>query len=150
MSNPPPLFRDQRKVDAEHLKLLTIFHFIIAGLAVVGLAFLMIHYMVMSSVFSNPEMWKGNGHHAAPPPKEFFMFFKWLYAFVGVFLLLGAIGNLLSAFYLRARKNRMFSLVIAGLNCLQVPLGTVLGVFTIVVLTRDSVRETYESQGLMA
>jgi hypothetical protein len=37
----------------------------------------------------------------------------------------------------------MFSLVIAGLNCIQIPFGTALGVFTIIVLLRDSVREAY-------
>jgi len=39
----------------------------------------------------------------------------------------------------------MFSLIIAGINCVQFPFGTVLGVFTFVVLLRDSVRELYEA-----
>jgi hypothetical protein len=34
-------------------------------------------------------------------------------------------------------------LIIAVLNCLQIPFGTALGVFTIIVLSRDSVRELY-------
>ena len=57
---------------------------------------------------------------------------------------MAAIGNLLSGLYLRARKYRMFSIIVAALNCLQIPFGTVLGVFTIVVLVRESVRELYE------
>jgi hypothetical protein len=40
MTNPlpplAPLPRDQRKIDADHLKLLAIFHFVGAGLAVWG------------------------------------------------------------------------------------------------------------------
>lgn len=35
----------------------------------------------------------------------------------------------------------MFCLIMAGIACLFMPFGTVLGVFTIVVLTRESVRE---------
>jgi hypothetical protein len=35
-------------------------------------------------------------------------------------------------------------MVVAGLNVLQVPLGTLLGVFTLLVLARDSVRQAFE------
>jgi hypothetical protein len=41
------------------------------------------------------------------------------------------------------RKWRMFSLVIAGVNCASFPLGTLLGVFTFIVLLRNSVRALY-------
>jgi hypothetical protein len=37
----------------------------------------------------------------------------------------------------------MFSLVIAGVNCASFPLGTLLGVFTFIVLLRASVRSLY-------
>jgi hypothetical protein len=41
MTTPlPPLPRDQRKIDADHLNLLAIFHFVGAGLAVLGILFL--------------------------------------------------------------------------------------------------------------
>ena len=33
VNTPPPLYRDQRVVDQEHLKLLAIFHYVVAGLA---------------------------------------------------------------------------------------------------------------------
>ncbi|PYV42168.1 MAG: hypothetical protein DMG06_14865 [Acidobacteria bacterium] len=31
MTELPPLLRDQRRIDAEHLKLLSIFHFVLSG-----------------------------------------------------------------------------------------------------------------------
>jgi hypothetical protein len=37
----------------------------------------------------------------------------------------------------------MFSIVVAGVNCLQIPFGTALGVFTMMVLLRDTVRQSY-------
>ncbi len=37
------------------------------------------------------------------------------------------------------RRNRVFCLVIAAVECVFMPLGTILGVFTIVVLMRPSV-----------
>ena len=52
-------------------------------------------------------------------------------------------ANLLSALFLWRRQHRMFSMVVGGLNCLQIPFGTALGVFTILVLSRDSVQELY-------
>lgn len=148
MSNPPSLSRDPKKSDAEHLHLLVIFHYVLAGFALVGLLFLLAHYWMMSSVFSNPEIWQHEGKPSTPPPKEFFMVFIWFYVIGGIFLLAAAIANILSAIWIRARENRMFSLVVAGLNCLQVPFGTALGVFTIIVLSRDSVRELYAERAL--
>ena len=35
-------------------------------------------------------------------------------------------------------------MVIAALECLSVPLGTLLGVFTLVVLSRPSVRDSFD------
>ena len=39
----------------------------------------------------------------------------------------------------------MFSLVVAALDCMGFPFATVLGVFTFIVLLRDSVAELYEA-----
>jgi hypothetical protein len=41
------------------------------------------------------------------------------------------------------RKWRVFSLVMAGVNCASFPLGTLLGVFSFIVLLRPSVRALY-------
>ena len=136
--------RDQRVVDREHLRLLAIFHFIVAGLAVAGIGFLFLHYSLMSAVFNNPQMWQGKPNQAPPLPQEFFAVFKWFYVIGGIFLVLAAVGNVLSGLFLQARKHRVFSIVIAALDCLQIPFGTVLGVFTIVVLVRESVAELYQ------
>jgi hypothetical protein len=140
----PPLIRDQRKADADHLRLLSVFHFVGAGLAVLGLGFLAIHYLFFHAFLNNPEMWK-NQKGAMPPPKEFFAIFKWLYIAFGMWFVVSAIANVLSGVFLGRRKYRTFSLVVAVMNCIHIPLGTVLGVFTIIVLLRPSVREVYDA-----
>ncbi len=142
MSELPPLLRDQRKVDADHLKLLAIFHFVGAGLALLGLLFVFAHYSFMNFFFANPKLWEGQ--KGGPPPAEFFAIFKWFYLVAAVWLVTCLILNLLAAFSLRAKRHRTFTLVVAGLNCVHMPLGTILGVFTIIVLLRESVRELYE------
>jgi hypothetical protein len=48
---------------------------------------------------------------------------------------------------LRQGKHRTLSQVVACLCCLNMPFGTLLGVFTLVVLGRPSVRAGYEAPG---
>ncbi|MEI7908389.1 MAG: hypothetical protein WCK77_02005 [Verrucomicrobiota bacterium] len=143
MNELPPIVRDPRKTDIDQLRLLAIFHFVIAGLAIVGLGFLGLHYVIMHTVMTNPEMWK-NQKGGGPPPEQFFAIFKWLYVVLGSLMVVGGVGNLLSGLFLRKQVNRVFSLIVAGIDCVQFPFGTALGVFTFIVLLRDSVREIYE------
>jgi hypothetical protein len=145
---PPiaPLPLNQRNIDVDHLNLLSIFYFIAGGLSFLGIPFLMAHYAVMHAVFSNPSFWQNQ--KGPPPPPELFQIFHYLiWAYVAIGLLLVAFGlmNILSGIFLRTRKYRTFSFVVAAINCFQIPFGTILGVFTIVVLIRDSVRELYET-----
>jgi hypothetical protein len=44
---------------------------------------------------------------------------------------------------LQTRSRYTFCLVMAGVECIFMPVGTVLGVFTIIVLIRDSVKELF-------
>lgn len=44
---------------------------------------------------------------------------------------------------LARHTGRTFSMVTTGLCCLQIPLGTILGVFTVVALPRPSVQALY-------
>jgi hypothetical protein len=97
---------------------------------------------MMSTVFSNPKLWANQ--RQGPPPAEIFAIFKWAYLVFGCWFLSSVILNLLSGLFILRRKYRYFSLVVAAINCLHIPLGTVLGVFTIIVLIRQSVVELYE------
>jgi peptidoglycan biosynthesis protein MviN/MurJ (putative lipid II flippase) len=143
MSELPPLPRDQRKIDANHLDILSIFHFVGAGLAILAILFLLAHYAMMHAVFANPQF--RQDQKQGPPPAQIFAILKWFYLVFGAWFVVSGVLNVISGFCLQARKHRTFSLIVAGINCLHIPLGTVLGVFTIVVLIRDSVRELYEA-----
>jgi len=61
------------------------------------------------------------------------MSFGWIFAVI-IFL---------TGRFLAKRKRYMFCLVIACVECLFMPFGTVLGVFTIIVLMRPSVKELF-------
>jgi hypothetical protein len=133
---------DTNKKDTEHLRLLAIFHFVMAGLAFAGVCILAVQYAFMSAVFNDPSLFKAA--KSGPPPDEFFTFFKIVWVVIGVWSIGSAVFNLLSAMFLRRRRNRTFSMVVAGFNCLAMPLGTILGVFTFVVLSRPGVVQMYE------
>jgi hypothetical protein len=135
---------DQRKADADHLRLLSIFHFVGAGLAVLGMGFLTLHYIVFHAFLANPDIWR-NQKGAVPPPRELFAIFKWFYVVFGAWLAASGVANLLSGLFIGRRKYRIFSLAVAGMNCIHIPFGTVLGVFTFIVLLRPSVCDVYEA-----
>jgi hypothetical protein len=143
MSDLPPLPRDQRKIDADHLNLLAIFHFVGAGLALLGILLLLAHFTIMHTFLANPEMWRNQKQTL--PPAELFAIMKWFYLVIAVWFVGSGILNLISGLCLYTRKHRTFSMIVAGINCVHMPLGTVLGVFTLIILMRDSVREVYEA-----
>ncbi|MEO5715197.1 MAG: hypothetical protein ABIT37_17090 [Luteolibacter sp.] len=144
MNQPLPMYRDQRMIDTDHLKLLSIFHFIGAGFALLGLVFLFFHFAMMRLVFTSPEFWEGTSHPARPmPPAEIMSVLKWIYLAGALWFVASCVLNILSGLFLRAEKHRTFSLVVAGLNCIHMPLGTILGVFTMIVLMRPTVQHGY-------
>lgn len=77
------------------------------------------------------------------PPDWVIPLMSWGLAALGVVLGLYqlAVGILfaMTARYLATRRSRIFCLVVAGLACLSVPLGTAVGVYTFVILTRPEV-----------
>jgi hypothetical protein len=135
---------DRAVIDAEHLRLLSIFHFISAGFAFMGVAFASFYLVLFQTIFANPRMW--TQAKDGPPPAEVVAIFRWVVVIFVLWFLVAAIGNLLSAIYLRARRHQTFSMVIAGINCVHIPIGTALGIFTFIVLGRESVRKLYEAE----
>jgi hypothetical protein len=81
-------------------------------------------------------------------------FLGWIFAVLGSLLfLIGiamAICILIAGRSLALRKRYSFALVMACIECLFVPFGTILGVFTIVVLSRESVRGLFRTAGAQA
>jgi hypothetical protein len=71
----------------------------------------------------------------------------WLFFIMGlVFFLFGqtmALAIIVSGRFIAKRRHYLYSFVIACIECAFFPFGTVLGVFTIIVLSRESVKELY-------
>ena len=145
MNQPPPLGNEDRQaiIDNEHLRLLSIFHYVVGAIHIACASFLILHLVVLSLAASDPEMLKAPQEGSTQMPAEIIRIIQ---VFVGVIMLLGWTFGGLTIFAgkcIAKRQKRMFTLVMAGINCVAFPFGTALGVFTIVVLSRDSVRRQY-------
>lgn len=127
--------------DNEHLKLLSVFHYVVGGLTAIMPCFLLMHVAIGVAMLCGAA--DGNGNDMAPRIMGLF--------FVMVPLVLMVLGWSLAGCMIAAgkclavRRHYMFCMVMAGFECLIVPFGTVLGVFTIVVLQRPSVKAMFES-----
>ena len=130
--------------DIDHLRLLAILHYVWGGLMLLGGCFGFLYIGMGVMLLKNPNA-MGSPPGGGPAPTFMAYFFM---AIGGVVLIFGwAVGglNLYSARSMQVRKRRMLTLVTSGINCVGFPLGTTLGVFTFIVLLRDSVGRLYQS-----
>ncbi len=142
MSEFSPIIADQKKIDEKHLRLLSILYYVLGFLVMPGILCLIFYFIIHQSN-SPHEVWKYN--QAEIRPYKFFRFFEKIFLQTGLFSLVFSTINILSARFIAKRTKRAFSLAIAGLHCILFPFGTALGIFSFVVLTRDSVKEVYDS-----
>ncbi len=150
-TQPPPMIPDAQAMrDAEHIRLLAVFHYVLAGLHVV-MGCLMAAYFVFFIVMMNTMTGVAASSPSAsgsPPPTEIFEMMSWFYGVFGGIGVLIAVGmawvQFLAGRNLSARRYRTFIFVVACFQCLSFPFGTALGVFTLVVLERPSVKRMFD------
>jgi len=119
--------------DEEHLRLLSIFHYVVAGIAALMACIPFFHVAVGVTILV--------GEHDFP--RFMGVFFIVIAALMIILGYTYAICMFVAAHRLAARSGYTFCLVMAALSCMFFPFGTALGVFTIIVLSRPSVRELF-------
>jgi hypothetical protein len=125
--------------DLEQLRLLAIFHYVVGGMAALFSLVPLVHLVTGLAVVTGHLPMDG-----ADSGERMLGGF-----FVGLALMFIAAGLTFAALIVAAGRSLSrqvrytFCLVVAGLECLFMPFGTVLGVLTIVVLRRTSVRERF-------
>jgi len=128
--------KDQRDLDN-----LAVAHYVIGGLGVLFACMPLLHVAAGIAVL-NGALDQVANQPGAPPPV-----FGWLFVVMGgMFFLMGqaaAICIIVSGRFLKTQKHYMFSFVVACVMCGFFPFGTVLGVLSIIVLSRDSVKIAY-------
>lgn len=130
----------QAIIDEEHLKLLPIGYWVSAGFWGAYGLFMVAYFGLLGSVFL---LGSATGDASDMPPGFGFLFFGFGLA---MFLVLGVLVFLKArvGFWMRERKHYVGTLIVAGISCLEIPYGTLLGVFTFIALSRPSMKALYE------
>jgi ABC-type Fe3+ transport system permease subunit len=128
----------------DDLRLLSIFHWVLAALAALFSAFPVL-YIVMGVL-----VLQGRFDDRNPPPE----FLGWMMVAMGIaFTVAGLCYAALVAYAGRCvgrTRHWTFVIVIAALSCAFFPFGTVLGVFTIIVLSKPEVKALFQPQAMPA
>ena len=124
--------------DLQHLKLLSIFHYVMAGFAALFALFPVIHLgmgilMVLGGFQPGEEP-------ALALIGWFFILFSTAWIAAGLCLAGCAVA---AGRFLAQRRRYVFCLVVAAVECMFMPMGSVLGIFTILVLMRPSVKTLF-------
>ena len=128
--------------DGEHLRLLSIFHYVVSGLLGLFACIPLIHVAIGAMFILHPDAF--NKGQPQPFPAQIFGL---IFMMLGGVIVLG--GWLVAALIFTAgrvlgrHKHHMFCVVIAALSCIFFPFGTALGVFSLLVLLRPSVKELF-------
>lgn len=141
-TEPTPAAADPRLEQLKkYLDLLSIFHYVVAGLAFLFSLLSLIYIALGGVMLINPQAMADGGQ--APPALAgcfilgiglFVLVLAWCYAGLTAFA-----GRCLAR-----RRRYVLCLVTAALNTLFTPFGTVLAIFTIIVLVQPGVRELFD------
>lgn len=139
--------KEDRDQDLEQLKLLSIFHYVLGAMGCVSACFPIIHFGLGIAMLSG-------GIDAAKSAEDeaAMRIVGTMFVIIGGVVIVAGWAIGLSLIYagrcLATHRNYTFCFVVACISCLFMPLGTLLGVFTIVVLMRDSVKELFYQSAL--
>jgi hypothetical protein len=129
--------------DQQNLRLLSIFHYVVGGLIGLFACLPLVHLAFGIMIVS------GKLPHNQNQPGMDAMVGTLLIAIASFCILAGwsmAIAVLLAGYWLAARRRYTYCLIVAGIECLFMPFGTVLGIFTIIVLLRPTVKQLFEHE----
>lgn len=131
--------------DESHLGSLAVAHYVVGAIMVCFACIPLIHTFIGLAVIldiGDMQQTMAEGPDGPPP-----VWFGWLFFLMGLsFFLVGqavSITVILSGRFLNQRKRYWFSFVVACIACTFMPFGTVLGVLTLIVLCRPSVKALY-------
>ncbi len=130
--------------DEQHLDLLGIFHYVIAGVLGFMSCIPLIHMTIGLFFLAAPASAFGDDQ----PPPGLRLGLGLMFTIIPALLILTgwAIAALTAraGSCLRTRKSHTFCLVMAGILCMFMPFGTVLGVLTLIVLLKPEVKLLFE------
>lgn len=124
--------------DEDHLLALSICHYVLAGLNALSGCIPLVHVTLGLSMLAGAFNAGPN-----PPPAEIGWFFLIIGGSVSLISWTFAALNFFGGRCLARHTHYRFCFAVCVINCLQVPQGTALAVFTIIVLSRESVEALF-------
>jgi len=126
--------------DLYHLNLLSKFHYAVAVIIAVFSLFPIIHLFIGISILTGGFFAEGANQNEPFPS----FLFGIMFTIIPLIFILGgltlAVCTFIAGRKLLKREGYTFCLIVAGCLCMMMPFGTVLGVFTIILLMKDSVK----------
>ncbi|HUB86661.1 MAG TPA: hypothetical protein VMB22_02125 [Verrucomicrobiae bacterium] len=129
--------------DIEHLKLLSVFHYVFAGVTALFGLLPLIYVFLGLVILLAPNQFAKPGQDAPPEAVGRILICLGLVLLAFFWFVAGLI--FVAGRFLARQKHHTFCVIIASLECIFVPLGTVLGVFTLVILMRETVKPLFET-----
>lgn len=167
MTNPPPLNIERQVIALDRLRLLSVGYYISGAIGVAFVSFLLIHFFLLLGLsFIPPSQWNAptpspsSAQYASPtpfpaasptsknaqaPPAIMFRIFAGV---IGLIIICGWVLDALTAYAghcIKKRKHKVFIYVMAGINCIWIPYGTLLGIATILVFQWPEVQAQFKT-----
>jgi hypothetical protein len=135
---PPPT---QGDIDEQHLNSLAVGYMITGILEIVFSSFFIGHVVIGILTLTHSISWGPASSGPTTPIGLMFLLMGSAVVLIGWTL---GIFTLIARRYLIERTHYQFLLIQAGINCLFQPIGTILGVFTFILLMRPSVKALFQ------
>lgn len=133
-----------RLLDDEHLRLLRI-GYLVSGFANLLWVFFPLIYVAIGIMIFFIGLFSRNHGGDDAAPAFVGLIFAGIGGTIAVIIACMAALKLFTAKALRTRTHRVLCLVTAGISCLAIPYGTLLGIFTFMVLQRPTVIAQFEA-----
>ena len=167
MTTPPPLNVERQIIAGDRLWLLSLAYYISGAIGAAFVSFLLIHFVfflgfsfVPASQWNAPAPTPGSAQHASastipsaspgssssqPPPA---IMFRIVAGVIGLIIICGWTLGALTAYAghcIKKRKHKRFIYIMAGINCIWIPYGTVLGIATILLFQWPEVQAEFKT-----
>jgi hypothetical protein len=137
----------EERTNTEHLNLLSIFYFVFGGLSLFGAFILLIYILIFGLIFSNHTIQESiQSQSGGEVVGSVFGIISVVFIVIFIFILTVGILQIIAGFKLRKKRSKGLIMLVAILELLSFPLGTTLGVFTIIIISRSSVAAMFDKE----
>jgi hypothetical protein len=133
----------QSVIDDEHLRLLSLFHYVSGGLTLLISLFFGAWFTIMATVFAFIPPVPHATEAPMPHPSGLPGFMVAIFAVFFVLAVAYGVIEIVAARSLARRRRWLFTLLAALPRLLFIPYGLMLSIFTLLVLERPSVKQSF-------